>query len=316
MTVERHLVLVHTPGFQDLGDFENIARKVREQAPDIEVFIASNDIPSSVTRRRAGRLSTLIFSPGQLLGFRPARGKVYAGNPIPKLEQIARFRAAGLPAPASMEITPDVVLPEAEFGPHVVIKPGYSKASHGRAMTLMRRERVRFVPQHEYPEDHPGHYASMFAQRFIDTGPHVNHYRVLTLFGATLLAFKTAASWERPPLDSPDDVLENIVVKARRLEGALVREITRDPDILGLAARVAQALPEIPLQGIDIVKEAATGKLYVLEANPGGNTWIFSKGAMSERLTKALGVEHLSDPFDAFATAAKVLIERTRREAE
>ena len=56
MTVEQHLVLVHTPGFQDLRDFETPARKVRDQAPDIEVFIASNDIPSSVTRRRAGRL--------------------------------------------------------------------------------------------------------------------------------------------------------------------------------------------------------------------------------------------------------------------
>ena len=96
MTVERHLVLVHTPGFQDVQDFDNIARKVQELAPDIEVFIASNDIPSSVTRRRAGRLPTLVFSPGKLLEFRPERGKIYAGSPIPKLEQIARFRASGL----------------------------------------------------------------------------------------------------------------------------------------------------------------------------------------------------------------------------
>ena len=29
----------------------------------------------------------------------------------------------------------------------------------------------------------------MLAQRFIDTGPLVNHHRVLTLFGAVLLAF-------------------------------------------------------------------------------------------------------------------------------
>ncbi len=316
MTVERHLVLVHTAGYQDLRDFESIARTVRDHAPDIEVFIASNDIPSSVTRRRAARRPTLIFSPGQLLEFRPARGKVYAGNPIPKLEQIARFRAVGLPVPPSIEITPDTVLSESEFGPYVVVKPGYSIASHGRAMTLMRRERVRFRPPHEYPDDHPGRHASMFAQRFIDTGPYVNHYRVLTLFGVTLLAFKTAATWERPSLESPDHVIESIAVKARRLEGPLVREVTRDPEILGLAARVAQALPEIPLQGIDIVREAATGKLFVLEANPGGNTWIFSKGAMSERLTKALGVKHLSDPFDAFTTAAKVLVERTRRDAE
>ena len=37
---------------------------------------------------------------------------------------------------------------------------------------------------------------------------------------------------------------------------------------------------------------------------------------MTERLKKALGVDRLTDQFDAFTTAAKVLIERTRREAE
>jgi len=37
---------------------------------------------------------------------------------------------------------------------------------------------------------------------------------------------------------------------------------------------------------------------------------------MSERLKTLLGVERLTDQFDAFTTAAKVLIERTRAEAQ
>jgi hypothetical protein len=89
-----------------------------------------------------------------------------------------------------------------------------------------------------------------------------------------------------------------------------------DADILELARRTYSALPEIPLQGVDIIREAKSGKLYVLEANPGGNTWIFSKGEMTARLKKSLGVECLTDQFDAFRTAAKVLVERTRAEAE
>jgi len=52
MTIERNLVIVHTQGFQDVADFQEIARIVHELAPDIEVFIASNTIPSSATRRR------------------------------------------------------------------------------------------------------------------------------------------------------------------------------------------------------------------------------------------------------------------------
>ncbi len=51
MTIERNLVLVHTPGYQDVADFQVIAGKVQELAPDIEVYIASNNISSSVTRR-------------------------------------------------------------------------------------------------------------------------------------------------------------------------------------------------------------------------------------------------------------------------
>jgi hypothetical protein len=316
MTVERNLILVHTPGYQDVADFHDIARKVRERAPDIEVFIASNTIPSSVTRRQASKLPTLIFSPGNLLEFRPMRGKVYAGSAIPKLEQLSRFQAAGLPVPASAEIRPDMVLPAELFGSHVVVKPGFSQASHGRDMTLMRREAVRFRPRESYPDDHPGRYGPMFVQRFIDTGLFVNHHRVLTLFGEPLLAFKTISVAARPSLDAPDDVLATIAVKARRRDGPIARELTGDADILALARRAYAAIPEIALHGLDIIREAGSGKLFLLEANPGGNTWIFSKGDMTTRLKTALGMERLTDQFDAFATAADVLIERTRREAD
>jgi glutathione synthase/RimK-type ligase-like ATP-grasp enzyme len=261
-------------------------------------------------------LPSLIFSPGNLLEFSPLRGKVYAGCPIPKLEQLARFRAAGVPVPASVEITPDVVLPEATFGSHVVVKPGHSQASHGKDMTLMRREAVRFQPRETYPEDHPGRYGPMYAQRFVDTGPFVNHYRVITLFGEPLLAFKTSSRVERPPLDAPDDVLASFTVKAARKMGPVKRELFCDPDILELARRTHAALHEIPLQAVDIVKAAGSGELFVLEANPGGNTWIFSKRESAGRLQKALGLERLTDQFDVFATAARVLAARTRAEAE
>ncbi len=316
MTIEHHLILVHTRGYQDAGDFQEIARNVQELAPDIEVFIASNDIPSSATRRRASTRPTLIFSPGNLLEFRPIRGKVYAGSAIPKLEQLARFKAAKLPVPEFAEITPDVLLPEAVFGALVVVKPGFSEASHGHHMMLMRREAVRFVARESYAEDHPGRYGPMYAQRFIDTGSLINHHRVLTLFGVPLLAFKTISLVARPALTSPDDVLARVALKARRRDGPVAREFTSDPDVLDLGRRTYSALPEIALQGVDIIREEKSGKLYVLEANPGGNTWIFSKGEMTTRLEAALGVERLADQFDAFKAAAKVLIERTRAEAE
>src|SRR5436190_16118847 len=106
MTVERNLILVLSPGAQEIRDFHEIAQAIHEIAPDIEVFIVWSSIPSSATRERASKRPTLIFSTSDLLNFRPLRGKVYAGSPIPKLEQIARFQAAGLPVPPTAEITP------------------------------------------------------------------------------------------------------------------------------------------------------------------------------------------------------------------
>jgi hypothetical protein len=183
-------------------------------------------------------------------------------------------------------------------------------------MVLMPREQVRFLPREAYPRDHPGRYGPMFAQRFIDTGPFINHHRVLTLFGTPLLAFQTTARTPRPPLDSSPEVLAQIPVKARRRDGPVAREFTSDTDILDLARLTYSALPEIPLQGVDIVREHDSGKLYLLEANPGGNTWIFSKGDMTARLEAALGGKRLADQFDGFRRAAEVLIERTRAEPE
>jgi hypothetical protein len=281
------------------------------------VFIAENDLPCSVTRRRASRRPTLLFSPGNLIYFHPVRGKIYAGSPIPKLEQVARFRAAGLPVPESVEITPDVVLPEAAFGSHVVVKAGFSQSAYGPEISLMRREAVRFQPQESYPAGHPGRRAPMFAQRFVDTGPFVNYHRVLTIFGEPLLAFKTTSLVARPPLDSPDDVLAATMAKPARRTGPVKRELFWDADILEMARLTYLALPEIPLQAVDIVKDAQSGRLFVLEANPGGNTWIFSKNNPGARtFPAALGVERLTDQFDAFATVARKLVERTRAEAE
>jgi hypothetical protein len=47
MTIERNLILVHPPGYQDVEDFHEIARVVQELAPDIEALIASSGARSS-----------------------------------------------------------------------------------------------------------------------------------------------------------------------------------------------------------------------------------------------------------------------------
>jgi hypothetical protein len=162
----RNLVLVHTKGWQDVADFQTIKAHVEEMAPDIEVFIVSNDIRSSVTRRRAAKRPTLVFSPLMLVAFKPDRGKVYAGQPMSKLTEMRRLADAGMPVPQFEEIRPETILSTDVYGPYVVVKPTYKLASWGQGVELRHTAHVRYRPPSEYPADHPGRRGPMVAQKF------------------------------------------------------------------------------------------------------------------------------------------------------
>ena len=101
-TIHRHLVLVHTPGWQSAADFQAIARHARDIDPALEVFVVRSDIPNSYSRRKAAARPTLVFSPGRLTSFRPLRGKVCQGGPTPRLEQLRRLEAADVPVPRTV----------------------------------------------------------------------------------------------------------------------------------------------------------------------------------------------------------------------
>ena len=82
--------------------------------------------------------------------------------------------------------------------------------------------------------------------------------------------------------------------------------------MLAIARLAHAAIPEVPLKGCDIIRDAGSGRLYVLEVNPGGNTWHFSSRFLA-------GIRARNGPdfeaqrirqFEAFRTAARVLAER------
>jgi hypothetical protein len=76
-----------------------------------------------------------------------------------------------------------------------------------------------------------------------------------------------------------------------------------------------RALPNIPLKGCDILREAVTGRLYALECNAGGNTWAFNSPD-GENARQAFGSKQgMIDHLGAWDAAARGLINRTRADA-
>ena len=317
--IERHLVIVHRPGWQSIDDWRDIALRVRRADPSIAVFIVNADEPAGPLTEAAARLPTLVFSAAPLGKFAPQRGKVYQGQLIHKALQLKRLHEAGLPVPPTAVLSPTLVPDPKILGPLVVLKPtDLASSSHGQAIQLMRTERVRYVPPEQYPEGHPGRRGAILVQKFIDTGPHIKSYRVLTLFGDPLLCQLSELDENRVDLAADDATLESANVAIQGAAEARHRRFIYHADVVHLARRVHAAIPEVPLKGIDIVREQGTGRLYVLEVNPGGNTWHFSSSFLAAVRAKEPPevTERRLKQLDAFGTAALALARVTRAEAE
>lgn len=152
----------------------------------------------------------------------------------------------------------------------------------------------------------------MIVQRLIDTGPRRTFYRVLTLFGRVLMASRQDSTVDLPGIRDCAEPSYYAIKPDFDLGGRL--SFTHEGEILDFASRQSAAMADIPLQGMDIVRDAGTGELFVLEINPGGNTWSFSR-PQAAQARALVGVEDLSLEFDSWRVAAEVLIERTRAEA-
>lgn len=315
---ERNLILVRQPGWQAMDDWHAIARHVREIEPRIEVFVVDADLPNAYTRRAAARRPTLVVSPGLLGSFRPRRGRICHGRQIAKIEQFRLLANAGVPTPKTALLTPSLTMDPAEWGEFVILKPSDLRtASYGSGIQLMRTRRVRYIPAAEYPQGHPARLGPMIVQQFIDSGDIPGITRVLTLFGEPLYAHVIRAAHYAVDRSANDDKIERAVVATQAYEDA-ERVFVAEEDVLAIARSAHRAVPDVPLKGVDVIRDAASGKLYVLEMNTGANVWHFSSEHLAAKRA-TLGpewVRTMHTQFDAFRTAARVLVERTLADAE
>lgn len=311
-----NLVLVNHPQGQDRRDFEEIAIKIEVIAPGIKCTIVPHDMsledadmPPDIWARPT--LTVAFQWPEK---FRPQRGVFYAGRPINKHEQMRKFAKAQVPIPTTVAYEFGSVLDPSVWGDFVVMKPTrFDLTSHGDAVFLMRTESVAQLAAQVFPPDHLARAEPVLIQRFVDTGEFSESFRVLTLFGAPLYCMKLRRRSARVPLYGRPEEILNIQV-ASTAQNDYQHIMVMDADVIALAKMAAAAMPAIPLQGIDIIREAKTGKLFVLENNAGGNTWHFSSH-MSLEGRAELSREKRIAQFGAWDIAAKVLAARVLNEA-
>ena len=139
----------------------------------------------------------------------------------------------------------------------------------------------------------------------------------MTLFGRTLYCMKSWSPIPRPELTAPDEEIEAAIVEPKQAEVVSkfkvseMRALEHDPEILELARKVHDTVPNYPLLGCDIIREVSSGKLFLIEMNAGGNVWHFS----SRRAVLGLATitrEDRINQYGAWDIAADTLIAKTR----
>ncbi len=307
MVGKRNAILLISPHLMRDSDFHRIARRARALDPSLRAYVAIDG-----RRNRTAQLAQLLRPTLQVeiepvARFRQLRGHRIVWAMSSKLETLPILRDAGLPVPEFVEVTPGLRLDPAQWGPYVVVKP--SGGRRGAYVWIHRTERVRYKPPESYPEDHPGRRGPMLAQRFVYTGRWPVSYRVMTFLGEPLMAVRYESSHEQAPLDSPTAFNTamgvSIVASNKRSHITLADEA----DLLPLARRIHAALPERPVLGIDLVRDADSGALFIAEVNA-RFCWSLSNES-GQQMQAQFGLDFYAQ-FDAIERAAEILVRRTR----
>jgi hypothetical protein len=313
------LVLVCEPDYLDPRDFVEIGREILRRAKDIDVNIIGPHDDASVLGAKWARPSLTVALCARV-SIVPPRGALFQNKPIKKIDQYHRLATAGIPSPKTAKLEPSSRFSEADWGEFVVLKPlPLAMSSSGEHMKLMRTRRLDAAIRSGAIASLLPNGAPALVQQFIDTGHNPTNWRVLTLFGHALYSMKFRNPNQRPDLASDDATIEAAIIETKHpdLKKTFklheLRSLEYKPEMLDFAARVYSAFPTIPLQGVDILEEHGTGKLYALEINGGSNTWHFSSPRAS--LTRRAGMtrEDRIAQFGAWGIAADALIDATRR---
>ncbi|MCG8589639.1 MAG: hypothetical protein MJE66_10140 [Proteobacteria bacterium] len=297
----RQLVLVPDTAHHARADFEAIAARIHATCDDVRAEVWE---PEAWRRRRrlAVRPAVVVAARHFGRGIRPLRGACLQGAADSKAQQYRRMEAAGVATIPWCEWRAESAIDPGAFGPYVITKPDVG--SRGRDVRLRATRRLRFDPEKHGNE-------RWLVQRFVHTGPYPVVHRVLTLLGRPLLHWRTELQQSHAchdPADRHQVSGHNPVASSASAHVVLVRDAEIERYASDLARRV---YPDVPLLGLDVLRECSSGRLFCCELNPWGHNWHFSS-----QIGRSMQRDHGLDfegQFNAFHTAADVLIQLARQ---
>ncbi len=290
--------------------FEEIRREIVVRAPEIDCVV----IEDRHWRGRRWALATrptFVFAPTPLRKLRPLRGCIAAGRPLRKSEEYRALEAAGVRVPRWTIFGPEDVPDLSDFPEYVVTKPDLGW--RGAEVKIRRKGRVRYKPpRRPLPQGDD----RTIVQEFVYTGRWPVSYRVTSLFGQPLFCWRVEADCARRPLEAPEAFAGGERGGGMSIVSGgngSVFTLCDDPEILAYGIDAHRAFPDVPLLGVDVVRDARTGECAILEVNANGDVWHFDSEA-----GRGIQGDHDIDfrsQFGAIERSAEILIEQTRRRA-
>lgn len=295
-----NLFLVAEPNA--IESFQRTADFLKTFDPAIRTTVLSN---TGCPPTKLPDQPSLFFSPSLLKKRPKAATRIFCGYPLSKSEEYAVLASAGIAVPRWTLLEADSPADVRGFGDYLVRKPDYG--AKGAEVRIVKKNRVRWKP---ISTSAAGPSPGLLLQEFIYTGPWPVSYRVNTLFGQVLYAVRLTGNKNRPVLNGARDFAArgngnsvSIVSNARDS----VADFLFDSDIISLGERAARAFPDFPMLGVDILKDATTGELFVIEVNALGHNWNFTR-----EFQASIGLD-IEKQFDGLRKAAYILAEETQK---
>ena len=285
-------------------DFVAIGKRIIRKAPEIAVVIKPilyhpDELDPALQNFPLLNLY-LVNRPKKL----PARGKTLFVKAIDKFEQYKHFTLANIPTPKTIDYEIGQTLNFNDWGEYIFLKA--KNASHSENSFLIQTKDIFNIEPYFKKLKLENKF---ILQQFIYTGENAFVYRVLSFLGAPLFCVRVTNPYPLKLPSSLEESFDNKTTQTSRSDIIMKRAPELNREVMDFSLKVFNVFPEQPLQGIDIIVEKITNKLFVLEGNQGGNVWVFSR--KESNMFKQLGRKALLTQLNAFDVAADILIKKT-----